>query len=482
MADGGGNGFGVEALVIGELSGAMNAAENDAIAESEGLRKSILENAATHGVGARLENGPETAVGPAEAGRFDGGANGGGMMGKIVDDENVVDLSFHIHSTFDALKGCESGSERVVANAASLRDDESGEGIENIVAAGGGKRKFAVEIALEVNAKMHLVVDDGDIAGDPIVFGLETVSDDGAEGFLGDLARGFAGGSVAPDDDAAAARNEIDEALEGELIDVEVGVDVGMVELDGGDDEVIGLVVEEFCGFVPIGGIVFVAFENEFGTAGEAVALAEIFGDTADEEIRMLSRHVEDPGEHGGGGGFSVRAADDDGMLAGEKFFFEDFGQRAMRELAVEHLFDFHIAARNGIADDDKIRRGSEILGVERGSVLDAERFEKRGGGRIHAGVRARDFVAAFAKHASEGRHGGAADTNHVNVFHFGWMSFPFHCTTAGSRISNRPSPEEMRRAWTPSGRVSIGRLVWPTAAPKTMGTPRGQRMRSQTS
>ncbi len=86
---------------------------------------------------------------------------------------------------------------------------------------------------------------------------------------------------------------------------------------------------------------------------GQLVALAEIFGDPSDQEIGMAAGHLKNPRQHGGGGGLSVSAADNDGMLAGKKFLFEDFRKRMMRELAVEHFFDFHIATRNGVADDD---------------------------------------------------------------------------------------------------------------------------------
>src|SRR6516162_10810483 len=134
----------------------------------------------------------------------------------------------------------------------------------------------------------------------------------------------FTRGGVTPDDRASAAGNEVDEAPEGELIGVEIGVDIRVVELERGDDEIVGLIVEEFRGFIPIGAIVLVAFEDEFRTAPEAVAFAEILGDTADEEIWVFSCYLEDPGEHGRGGSFAVRAGDNDGVFAGEELLFED--------------------------------------------------------------------------------------------------------------------------------------------------------------
>ena len=76
--------------------------------------------------------------------------------------------------------------------------------------------------------------------------------------------------------------------MERELIYLKIGVNIRVVEFDGGDNQIVGRVMEEFCGFVPVGAVVFVAFENEFRPAFEAVALAEVFGDSTDEEIGVL--------------------------------------------------------------------------------------------------------------------------------------------------------------------------------------------------
>ena len=42
-------------------------------------------------------------------------------------------------------------------------------------------------------------------------------------------------------------------------------------------------------------------------------------------------------------------------MLAGQEFFFEDFGKRMVYQLAVEHFFDFRIAARERIANNHEV-------------------------------------------------------------------------------------------------------------------------------
>jgi hypothetical protein len=58
----------------------------------------------------------------------------------------------------------------------------------------------------------------------------------------------------------------------------------------------------------------------------------------------MPSRYLKYPSQHSGCGGLAVGAAHDDGMFSREKLFLENLRERAMREPAVEHLLNFHIA------------------------------------------------------------------------------------------------------------------------------------------
>ena len=75
-------------------------------------------------------------------------------------------------------------------------------------------------------------------------------------------------GAAVVGDEAAAARDEVDQALEGGLDGGEVGVDVGVVELDVGEDGGVGEVVQELGALVEEGGVVLVAFEDEGAGVG----------------------------------------------------------------------------------------------------------------------------------------------------------------------------------------------------------------------
>ena len=84
------------------------------------------------------------------------------------------------------------------------------------------------------------------------------------------------------------------------------------------------MVVEKFRAAVEEGGFVFIAFDDEFLAAAEAVAaFAEIRRDAADQKIRLASGYVKDPGEHRCGGGFSVRSGNDDRGVLGNEIFLE---------------------------------------------------------------------------------------------------------------------------------------------------------------
>ncbi len=95
--------------------------------------------------------------------------------------------------------------------------------------------------------------------------------------------------TLAPGDDAASTRNQIDQAAKLEFDGGQIRVDVRMVELERRNDELIRMVVQKFRSFVEERGIVFIAFENKFGSTTEAETPAKIFRDAADQKIRATA-------------------------------------------------------------------------------------------------------------------------------------------------------------------------------------------------
>ena len=57
-----------------------------------------------------------------------------------------------------------------------------------------------------------------------------------------------------------------------------------MIEFDGGQNDGVGKIVQEFRTFVEEGGVVLVAFEDEMLASSQLKAAAEVFGDPANQE------------------------------------------------------------------------------------------------------------------------------------------------------------------------------------------------------
>src|SRR6185437_13708844 len=154
-------------------------------------------------------------------------------------------------------------------------------------------------------------------------------------------------------DDAAAARHQVDQAPEGGLHRVQVLVNVCVIELNGSEDDGIGKVVQELGTLVKKGGVVLVPLDDEVAAVAEGETAAEILRDAAHQERRPLPCRLKDPGQHGGGGGLAVSAGNDDDFAAAQKFVVQNLRQRAEGDAAVEQVFQFHVAAGNGVAHHD---------------------------------------------------------------------------------------------------------------------------------
>jgi hypothetical protein len=143
----------------------------------------------------------------------------------------------------------------------------------------------------------------------------------------------------------------------------------------------------------------------------------EIFGDATDEKRRIEAGRVKDPREHGSGGRFAVGPGDNKNFFAAEEFVMEQLRQRAEWQAVIQNVFEFDVAARDGVADDDKIGSRIEILRVEGLGDRNVELAEEIRHGRVSRGIGSGDAEATLLEHSSERGHGGSADADQVNVF-----------------------------------------------------------------
>ena len=188
-----------------------------------------------------------------------------------------------------------------------------------------------------------------------------------------------------------------------------------MVELEVVDDGDLGQVMDELAALVEEGGVVFVALDDEPLAVGEPRALAEVVRDAADEVAGVQAVVLEDPGQQRGGGGLAVRAGDHQRALAADEELLQQFRQRAVGQLVVQHVLGFRVAARDGVADDHQVGLVRQVLLRVAGDDLDLALRQEGGHGRIDVLVRAGDLNPFFLHRGGGRSHGRAADANEMN-------------------------------------------------------------------
>ena len=225
-------------------------------------------------------------------------------------------------------------------------------------------------------------------------------------------------GAVCVDVDDAVFGHDAQQALEGEFDFFHIGVDVCVVHLDIVDDDDLGQVVEEFGAFVEEGGVVLIALEHAVVGVRKVAAAAEVAGDAADHEAGVQPVVLHEPSEHGGGGGFAVGAGDYKVLFAPEEELFHGLGQAHVAQVFLEHGFNLCIAAAHGVADDDEVCAGGDVVGLVALEDFDALAFQEGGHGRVDVGICAGNHKALASHGRGNGAHGCAADSEEVDVFH----------------------------------------------------------------
>src|SRR6185437_488473 len=286
-----------------------------------------LEDVAPKCIGTWFKHGPQPASGVCASKSAQGLADCRRMMCEVVDDRDARNLGSHFQSPLHAFEASDGGLNRFNRDALPSGERGGGGGIECVVLA-GHRQPQACELlptTQQLPARRCALL--AKIHGVPVRIFEEAVALDLAEGSPAALCHVFA---RVERDETAAARDEIDHALECSLHGFEIGVDVGVVELDMREDCRVRKIMQELWPLVEEGGVILVALKDEWPCAVLHVeAGAEIFGDAADEERRLpagsggavhAGGRLEDPRKHAGGGGFAVRSADDEALAALQKF------------------------------------------------------------------------------------------------------------------------------------------------------------------
>src|ERR1700731_2602139 len=164
----------------------------------------------------------------------------------------------------------------------------------------------------------------------------------------------------------------------------------------------------------------------------------------------------------------------------------QELRQRTKWNALVEHLLQFRISTRNGIAHHNQVRTRLKVARVEglcHGNPQLRKKIRHR---RIRRRIGPGDTESALFQHACERRHRGAANTNQMDVFVFvheifaaGLLDSVCAATAASRILSLTCLPSTSNSARTPIGSVMLPVVTCPEGTPNATGTPSSPTIRS---
>ena len=372
-----------------------------------------------HRVAARLHRNDDSArTADFGAQAFQGGADRGGVMRKIVVDRDLLGFAEPFKTAFDAAEISQRWNHRGKRHAYGMTCRQRSEAVEHVVQPEHRPMHVANRVTRVKDCESTAVALQQTRAPVEGVVGHAVAQQ--AEAFdrrpaahrqhLG-KARIFA-----VDDQSATAGHGPHKMMELTLDRGDVGKDIGVVVFEIVEDRHQRPVVHEFAALVEECGVVFVGFDHEFAAGADARGHAEILGDAADQETRIAPGAVQQKTEDGRRGGFAVGAGDRERVAAGQHVFAQPGGSRGVVQAVIEHIFDGGITARQRIADDDLVAVGGQVFGVVALTERNAEVFELRGHRRIHRLIAAFHRVPKLPRQRGDAAHESTGDTQNMKL------------------------------------------------------------------
>ena len=217
-------------------------------ARGEGAREVVLKDTAARRSGARLEDGPDARVRIASAQAGERLGDRGRMMREVVVDRDAAGDADDFEASFDAGERAQPFDNPLDGlTPASVATAIAASAFRTLCAPTSGDLELPNGVPWRRTLK-RVVAPAGSIscACQSSAF-VRAERLDARDGLLRRRARARA---VGADEQQAVARHEVHEAAEREHHGVEVGVDVGVIELDVVDDGDVGQILQELRGLV----------------------------------------------------------------------------------------------------------------------------------------------------------------------------------------------------------------------------------------
>ena len=210
---------------------------------------------------------------------------------------------------------------------------------------------------------------------------------------------------------------------------------------------------------------------HEVAAAAEPIAAVEVRGDAADQHARIAPAGRQQPADQRRRRGLAVRAGDHHRSRRPQELLAHELRQRAVADLPVEHRFQFGIAARDRVADDDQVDVGGDVLGAGSRRARDALARAETCSSADRPLVGAPHVPAALLEHGGDRRHRRAADPDEMNAIRHRCLDpLPSQPSTAASSMTSAARPRATTVARTPNGSVTVAPAVWPDGNPATTG------------
>src|SRR5258706_4795181 len=178
-----------------------------------------------------------------------------------------------------------------------------------------------------------------------------------------------------------------DEMMELSLDRCKIGEDVGMIKLYIVQNRQPGPVVDHLGTLVEEGGIVFISFDHEIGLCSQPGRYAKVDRNAADEEPRVESRILQNPGNHGGSRRFSMCPRYGEHAPAGQSIFSDPLRAGNIAVASIEYGLHQRVAPAHDIPDYPHVRIQSRLIGTVPHGQLDALRFELCAHRRVRNGA-----------------------------------------------------------------------------------------------
>ena len=212
------------------------------------------------------------------------------MVGKVVVHRHAASGSHDFQSPLDAGEPAQPLGDPLGRNPDVSRDRNGGVALRTLCAPTSGTSKVPYGAPRTPDLEPRRRASRLEIVRLPIQALGCAEGLDSRLGGAGQPARPLA---VSAKQQQAAPRHEVHEAAKRQRHRLDVGIDVGVIELNVVDDRDVRQVLEELGGLVEERAVVFVAFDDEVAALPHAIAgsvLAEVARDAADEHARIERR------------------------------------------------------------------------------------------------------------------------------------------------------------------------------------------------